>query len=277
MRRRVSPNGLAQRDPSRTEPSAVGGLFHFCRAWPGVIAMRFAVISDIHGNIHALEAVLRDWQKSSPDFAVCAGDLVGYGAHPNEVIDLIRRERIPAVMGNYDDGAGFDKPECGCAYTDPQMAGMGNRSLQWTKDHVPAENKVFLRGLLGRLGFCVYGRKMAVVHGSPRRMNEYLTADRPEDSVRRLLDAEGLDVLVCGHTHVPYVRLIGDRRLINAGSVGKPKDGDPRAGYVLVTVTEDAVEAEIRRVAYNVEAAAGAVESSGLPREFASMLRQGKS
>lgn len=238
--------------------------------------MQFAVVSDVHGNIFALEAVLRDLQKVSPDFVVCAGDLVGYGAHPNEVIDLVRQERIMTVMGNYDDGTGFDKPECGCAYTDPQMAQMGAQSLEWTKAQVAAENKAFLRGLLGRLEFRTHGRKIAVVHGSPRRINEYLTVDRPEASIRRMIDAEGLNILICGHTHIPYVRQLDNRYLINTGSVGKPKDGDPRAGYVLITLAEDTVEPVIRRVEYDAEKAARAVEAAGLPGHFADMLRQGR-
>lgn len=238
--------------------------------------MRFAVLSDIHGNIHALEAVLRDLRNEFPDFVVCAGDLVGYGAHPNEVIELIRNERFPTIMGNYDDGTGFEKGECGCAYTNPRMAELGNRSLEWTKDQVTTENKAFLRGLLERLEFRAFGRRVGVFHGSPRRINEYLTADRPETSVKRLIESEELDVLICGHTHVPYHRQLDNRHLINAGSVGKPKDGDSRAGYMLITLDENSVQTNIQRVGYDVGKAARDVEAAGLPGEFAAMLREGR-
>lgn len=238
--------------------------------------MKFAVLGDIHGNIHALDAVLEQMADEGADFIVGAGDLVGYGAFPGEVIARIRSERIPFVMGNYDEGTGFDKPECGCAYTDSRMAEWGHQSLQWTQAHVSGDDKAYLRGLPERVELRAYGLRVAVVHGSPRKINEYLTADRPEASIRRLMEPEELDVLICGHTHIPYCRQIGERVLINAGSVGKPKDGNPRAGYVLVSLNENGVQAELRRVSYDVEAAAVAIEKSGLPPELAAMLREGR-
>jgi len=238
--------------------------------------MRLAFFSDIHGNRHALEAVLAEIDATGVDLLVCGGDLVGYGAFPDEVVEMLRNRKIPTIMGNYDDGVGFEKPECGCAYKDPAMAALGLESLAWTQRKVTAENKAYLRGLLGRLEFTAHGRKVLAVHGSPRKINEYLYADRPEDSLARLFASEGADIILCGHTHLPYVRKIGEGLLVNAGSIGKPKDGDPRAGYAMVTITENGVEAELRRVAYDVEAAARAVEESGLPREFAAMLREAR-
>ncbi len=91
--------------------------------------MKIVIFSDIHGNLHALQAVLADIDRQQPDEIYCLGDLVGYGAHPNEVIDLIRTRQIPTIMGNYDDGVGFDKDDCGCAYTDDEMRRLGDLSL----------------------------------------------------------------------------------------------------------------------------------------------------
>ncbi|MHB9092205.1 MAG: metallophosphoesterase family protein, partial [Chloroflexota bacterium] len=109
--------------------------------------MRIAVLSDVHGNKHALEAVLADIDSQGIDRVYCLGDLVGYGAFPNEVIALIRERGIPTVMGNYDEGVGFDRDECGCAYTDPEMRRLGDLSLMWSREQVTAENKAFLRAL----------------------------------------------------------------------------------------------------------------------------------
>src|SRR5512142_1024222 len=106
--------------------------------------MRIAIFSDIHGNIHALDAVLDDIDRQAPDRVYCLGDLVGYGALPNEVIETVRARGIPTIMGNYDDGVGFDRDECGCAYRDPMEKERGERSLAWTKAHVTADNKAFL-------------------------------------------------------------------------------------------------------------------------------------
>src|SRR5689334_24937266 len=110
--------------------------------------MRLAIISDIHGNLPALEAVLEDIRQRRPDAVYCLGDLVGYTPFPNEVIDRIRREQIPTVIGNYDDGVGFDRDECGCAYREEGERLRGQQSLEWTKARVTSENKAFLRSLV---------------------------------------------------------------------------------------------------------------------------------
>lgn len=238
--------------------------------------MRLAYLTDIHGNSIALQAVLAEIDAAHVDLIFCGGDLVGYGPFPNEVIALVRRRKIPLIMGNYDEGVGFDLPDCGCVYRDPTEADLGHQSLAWTQREVTPDNQAYLRELLGKVELAVGGKRLLLVHGSPRRINEYLFADRPEESLARLFTTEKADLILCGHTHLPYVRRIGDLMLINAGSVGKPKDGDPRAGYALVEMAEGAIRAEIRRVDYDVEQAAQAVLAAGLPSEFAAALRKAR-
>jgi len=233
--------------------------------------VRIAIFSDIHGNRHALAAVLADIDREAPDRVYCLGDLVGYGAFPNEVIERIRDRGIPTIMGNYDDGVGFDKDECGCAYTDPEMKRLGDISLMWTREMVIPENKAFLRSLVPSIRFEVDGRRFLLVHGSPRRINEYVYEDRPLANLERIARSAEADVLVFGHTHLPYAKEVAGVLLVNDGSVGKPKDGDARAGYVIIHV-RDVVEVEFRRVAYDVAAAAAAVRASGLPAHFAELL-----
>lgn len=234
--------------------------------------MRLAAFSDIHGNKHALEAVLRNIESQAPDRIVCLGDLVGYGAFPNEVIRIVRDAGIPAITGNYDDGVANDRDDCGCAYTRSEDAARGQLSLRWTQRVVTPENKAWLRSLPRELRFDAADKHILCVHGSPRRINEYLYQDRPEQSLLRMLAPLRADILLCGHTHLPYHRRVGTVDLINSGSAGKPKDGDPRAVYALIEVGGE-VTAVFPRLPYDVDAAARAIESADLPDEYAAALR----
>lgn len=237
---------------------------------------KIAVFSDIHSNIHALSAVLGDIERHDVDLIVCLGDLVGYGAFPNEVIETIRQRNIPTIRGNYDDGVGFGKPECGCAYKKPEEEERGQCSFEWTKAQVTERNKRYLASLIDGMTLEVHGKILWFVHGSPRRINEYLFEDRPDSALKRVLGERNVDALLFGHTHLPYDRVVEGMHFINTGSAGKPKDGDPRAAYALVTVTEDELRVEFLRVAYDVSAAAAAIRATELPHYFAEALEQAK-
>lgn len=235
------------------------------------------IFGDIHGNLPALTAVLADIESRNLTNLYCLGDLVGYGTAPNEVIAAIRERGIPTIMGNYDLGVGQDSDDCGCAYTNPISEALGKRSIAWTNAHTTDENKAFLRTLVDKIPLQLGDLRVVLVHGSPRKVNEYLFEDRPESSLIRLLDMVNSGVLVCGHTHLPYHRVLADgRHVINAGSVGKPKDGDARAGYVVLGVDGRDLKVQFIRVPYDVETAASAIEASDMPHEYADMLRLGK-
>ncbi len=236
--------------------------------------MRLAFISDIHSNILALLKVLKDIDEQKVDKTYCLGDLVGYGPYPNQVIDTIRYQRIPTVMGNYDEGVGFIKGDCGCAYTTEEEKKNGQISVDWTTDKVTPDNKEFLRKLSNEIRFEVDGFRFLLVHGSPRRINEYLHMDRPESSLRRVLEGQEIDVMVCGHTHIPYHRVVDGVHIVNDGSVGKPKDGDPRACYAIVDT--DGLKVEFRRVKYEVDAVAEDIIQRGLPEAYADSIKAGK-
>jgi putative phosphoesterase len=238
--------------------------------------MRIAIISDIHGNLPALEAVFGDIAKQRLHTVYCLGDLVGYGASPNEVTQRIRTEGLPTIMGNYDDGVGFDRDECGCAYRDPVDKELGDRSLAWTKAHTTAENKAFLRTLFKELRFDADGKRVLLVHGSPRKMNEYLFEDRPLSSFERLAASSNADVIMFGHTHKPYQKEVNGVLFINVGSVGKPKDGDWRACYAIVEMGM-APTVTFQRVTYDVAKAAAAIRATELPHEFAADIETGGS
>lgn len=236
--------------------------------------MRFALYSDVHGNMPALEAVLADIAKATFDGIYCLGDLVGYGAFPNEVTEGVRRETTQTVMGNYDDGVGFDRDECGCAYRDPVDQELGDRSFAWTKARVTSENKAYLRTLLTEIRFNADDERVLLVHGSPRKLNEYLFEDRPMSSFQRLARSSNADVIVFGHTHKPYVKDVDGVMFLNVGSVGKPKDGDWRACYAVLD-TRDTPSAVFRRVEYDVNKAAAAIRATDLPGEFAFDIETG--
>jgi putative phosphoesterase len=234
------------------------------------------VFSDIHGNLPALEAVLADLDAHRDSPLYCLGDLVGYATFPNEVTSLIRERNIPTIIGNYDQGVGNSSDDCGCAYTSKEAEALGKRSIAWTNQHTSEENKLFLRQLPADIPLRLGGLRVLLVHGSPRKINEYLFADRPDVTLERLLDRAEADVLVCGHTHIPYHRILpSGRHVVNAGSVGKPKDGNPQACYVVLEATESDLAVTFRRVPYDVERTAQAIEASDMPDEYAQMLRTG--
>ena len=235
------------------------------------------VFGDIHANQPALTAVLADMDARKLSDRYCLGDLVGYGVMPNEVTRTIRDAGCPTLMGNYDQGVGEDSDDCGCAYTTRKSRELGERSIAWSNAHTTAENKAYLRSLPFSIPVQVGELKILLVHGSPRRINEYLFEDRPDRSLERLFEGTGFDVLVCGHTHIPYWRVLpSGRQVVNAGSVGKPKDGDPRACYAVLQVEGRVLAVEFVRVEYDVEKTARAIESSEMPDQFAGMLRVGK-
>src|SRR4051794_21160026 len=189
-----------------------------------------AIFGDIHANLPALEAVMADMQRRPLGGVYCLGDLVGYCVWPDEVVAVLRESGVPTIMGNYDLGVGNDSDDCGCAYKDAHAEALGKLSIAWSNTHTTAESKQYLRSLLPQIPLQAGELRVMLVHGSPRRINEYLYEDRPNSSFERLLDLVEADVLVCGHTHIPYHRVLDSgQHVVNAGSVGKPKDGDPRA------------------------------------------------
>jgi putative phosphoesterase len=257
--------------------------------------MKIALFSDIHANLPALEAFFASIDKQKPDSIYCLGDLVGYNIWPNEVINEIRKRGIPTIAGNYDYGVGRTSDDCGCAYKTDDEKANGARSISYTNQVVRDEERAYLRTLPAhiRVEFQLNQDKLnlLLVHGSPRRVNEYLFEDREEKSLLRIMQDADADILCFGHTHKPYHRILPSvpdtpphyRHAINIGSVGKPKDGDHRGGYVLLhindhssTADKDSIRVEFIRFDYDVEKAAKAVEGSPLPQAFADALRNAR-
>lgn len=252
--------------------------------------MKTAFFSDIHANLPALEAFFHDVEIRKPDAIYCLGDLVGYNVWPNEVINTIKSRNIPTIAGNYDQGVGMAGDDCGCAYKTDHDKSNGEQSITYTNSVVKPEERRYLRALPShiRLEYQLNEEKFNIlmVHGSPRKINEYLFVDREEKSMLRIMEQAEAHIMLFGHTHKPFHRILKDgngnfRHAINIGSVGKPKDGDIRGCYVVIEIDErfsltkaDSFKVDFIRFDYDVEKAAKAVEDSPLPNEFADMLRK---
>jgi putative phosphoesterase len=185
---------------------------------------------------------------------------------------LIRERRIPTIYGNYDYAIARDLEDCGCAYRDPHERAVGQLSVDWTLTHTDDASKRFMRELPFDLRFELGGRRVRLVHGSPRKVNEYLFEDKPPQTFERIAGLADADVLVFGHTHKPWVEERSGVLFVNCGSVGKPKDGDPRGGFAVLAANGEGIEVAIERVVYDAEAVAREMRAAGLPDELAAKL-----
>jgi putative phosphoesterase len=234
--------------------------------------MRVAVVTDIHGNLPALEAAFAWIDGNGIDEVYCGGDLVGYGPRPNEVCRLIEDRRIPTIYGNYDWAIARDEEDCGCAYVDKHDREIGQLSVDWTLANTDQRSKDFMRELPFDRRFELAGKRVRLVHGSPRKVNEYLFEDKPQKTFERIAAGADSDVLLFGHTHKPWVHEYGGVLFVNCGSIGKPKDGDPRGCFALLAENGDDIEVELVRVDYDADAVAGEMRERGLPGELAEKL-----
>ncbi len=252
--------------------------------------MRIALLSDVHANLPALEAALAS---IDADPAVAAryhlGDLVGYGPWPDETVALVGGRGLAGVAGNYDSTVALAAEHCGCRYEDPRQEALSHQSFAWTGNHCSAATKRWLGELPFRLdlrprGGHRAGPALILVHGAPTLNTLYWTGDRSDDFCLKMAALAGArpgDVIAFGHTHLPWDRVVGGITFVNTGSVGRPKDGDWRAGYAVLDLqtAEDggsvSWRVEHRRVEYDLERTVAGILASELPHEFASQLRSG--
>ena len=246
--------------------------------------MKYALISDIHANLPALQAVLTHiGQQDGVGATYHLGDLVGYAPRPDETVALLRAVGISGVAGNYDSTVATGYKHCGCRYEDPRQEELSHLSYDWSRRHVSPTTKAYLGGLPFRIdllpnGGHLAGPRVVLVHGTPTLNTLYWTEDPPDEFCLKMAAHAGMkpgDVIAFGHTHLPWYREVAGIHFVNTGSVGRPKDGDWRAGYALLDVGSGPVSVEFVRVEYDVEAAMRAIRESDLPDDFAEHLRTG--
>lgn len=248
--------------------------------------MTCAFITDIHANLPALEAVLRDIDgRSDVNGVYHLGDLVGYAPWPNETVALLKARGIPGVAGNYDTTTAQDYKHCGCRYENPRQEALSHESFAWTKANVSEETRRALADLPFSLelrplgGHVAAGPRIVLVHGTPVANTQYWTEDRPDAFCLQMAQRAGLgagDAIAFGHTHQLWHHSIEGIHFVNCGTAGRPKDGDPRVSYALVRAGETGeITTEFVRVAYDVARAARGIRESGLPDEFAEFLETG--
>ncbi len=228
--------------------------------------MKLLALGDIHSNLTALDEVLRD--AGSWDMALCLGDIVGYGPNPGECISRVRMHGFRCIAGNHDAAVvsgetwGFNPYAAEAVHINRRLLSLD--AIRW------------LGGLPQSLSLEVEGVRIALYHGSPRDpLNEYIFPHEAYIYADRLLEMAGADLLLLGHTHVPYLIEVDDRRLANPGSVGQPRDGDPRASYMLIEVDGGEVSIHHRRVEYDIDEVAERMRRLGLPEFLASRLYYG--
>jgi len=238
--------------------------------------VKIAVFGDIHGNIGALKAAYDAAQAAGAEKNYHLGDLGGYSPFVNEVVDFLAEHDIEGVQGNYDEAVAHDREHCGCKAEDPVQEEMAGWSFLWTKEHASKKAKDFMRILPFSIYFSALGKKVLLFHATPSKNNLYWHEDRPEKFFREMAEKTDADVMIYGHTHKPYRKDFNGKVFVNAGSVGKPKDGDPRACVTLLTITTDKVNVEFLRVPYDIKKTADSIIARGLPEYFADRLKEAR-
>lgn len=237
---------------------------------------RIAIISDVHGNLPALETVLIDINNRNIDQIYCLGDLVDFAPWNNEVIQKIKTLRIPCLMGNHDERIAFDLPIVPLAKHDQEERNARVSAISFSKNTITDDNKYFLKNLPRQiqLTFQVGLKKINIVlvHGSTRSNQEYIYEDHDALDLQQMMSSIQADVLIMGHTHLPYIQYLPCGLAINCGSVGRSKEKLKAAVYLLMQVEEDGISLEIVRVQYEVQQTIDGIKKSGIPDFYADFL-----
>jgi len=236
---------------------------------------KIAVVSDVHGNLPALEAVLEDAAHHGAERVWNLGDMLGYAPFPNEVIGKLREANSVSIIGNYDLKV--------LAFKQKQSRWKQRKmpekyaAFAWNDEHLSRSTRAYLELLPQQRLLEVSGRSVLLVHGSPAAIDDFLGVDTPEARLAELADMADVDLIACGHSHEAFVRHVRDVWFVNPGSVGRPEGGDWRASYALLEWSRGDLHAGHRRVGYDIDRVARAVHAAGLPEDFIKVFREARS
>ncbi|MGA2784769.1 MAG: YfcE family phosphodiesterase [Candidatus Bathyarchaeia archaeon] len=223
---------------------------------------KVAVISDVHGNLDALQAVVSDAKKLGLQIFLNAGDAVGFGIYPSQVVKTLRSAMFLNVIGNVDLEVleGLRNPELN----------RNDAAKKFTIEELRPSDVAYLESLPKELRLKVDGTNVLVTHGSPDSVDEHIYPDSPAERLEEIALKASADVIITGHSHMPMKREVGGVIFVNPGSVGRPVDRDSRAEYAVLSF--DPIKFEFRKVNYDVEAVANEMRRKGLPETFAQVL-----
>lgn len=234
--------------------------------------MRIALIADIHANLQAFAAVTADAGSRKAEMIWNAGDFLGYGPNPEEVVQWNKKACILSILGNYDHKV-LKLRQTGELKT---KSSLKRFAFQWTLDQLSKDSRQYLRSLPESIRIQYAGWKILLVHGSPSSREEPLTTDTTEERLIELEQAAQVDIILCGHSHVPFSRKVNNTWFINPGSVGRQDDGDYRASYALLELAPESLQVTHRRLDYNIKATLDEMERKDLPEAFRLMFHEGK-
>ena len=236
--------------------------------------MLIALLSDIHGNLPALKAAVIDAKTRGSKQIVCAGDIVGYGPFPNEVCEYLKTNEIRSISGNYDIKV-LDEIKYGKSAVE-SLQKKKRELVMWTAKHLGTPAQRFLRGLPVSLKEELPGgRTLLVVHGSPISNEDDIYPSITPKGLETKLKNTRPNILVCGHTHIPFVKKISGMLIINCGSTGQSVDGDPRPSYAIISVDEKSASGRIIRFEYDINETIKALKNTSLPKTLQKDFMEG--
>ena len=237
--------------------------------------MKIAILSDIHGNLHALDAVLRHARgQGAAQMVLNLGDSIGYGPNPEGVIHRINGSGFVNILGDYDQKT-LSKQRRQENWKSVKTADK-RAMFAWTYDALSKRSRNFLKVLPEQRTLQIEGLQLIMSHGSPESISEHLGPDTPETRLRELANGSRADVILCGNSHRSFFRQAADVLFINPGSVGRPDDGDPRASYAVLEIEHGQASVQTFRVPYNIAGVVQAMRQTGLPSIFVEVLRRGR-
>lgn len=233
---------------------------------------RIGILGDIHGNLEALKVAYSSAIEIGVDKIFHLGDLGGYSPFVNEVVDFLAENSIEGVQGNYDEAVAFNRQNCGCKYENDFQAEMSHLAFEWTKRNANEHSKNYMKNLPFMINLTIDEVKISIFHATPTKNNLYWHENRPEKFFLLMAEKAKANLMIYGHTHIPYVKTIKGLSFVNAGSVGKPKDKDPRTCLCIVEISKSDIGVKFIRKEYDIQKVVNAIVSNGLPYYFAQRL-----